>query len=111
MVELLVESLPATVIGFVIFFQQGGTSDYGEIALLVFSICLSVISVYTTVKLVLRKSSLHGISPLDYVYYRILFSDAPSKRLTPFMGKLQDGSAKGVNYSGHEFSSSDVTTL
>ena len=42
---------------------------------------------------------LHGISALDYVYFRLLFADEESKQLTPFMGKLRTGDARAVNVS------------
>ena len=55
MIELLVESIPATIIGIILFIvDEHHTGE--EILLLVFSTCLSAYNVFVTTKLVLKKS-------------------------------------------------------
>ena len=55
MIELLVESIPATIIAIILFITDD-QRDTAEILLLAFSTTLSAWNVYNTTKLVLRKS-------------------------------------------------------
>lgn len=96
-VEIVVESGPSSVIGFIMFIMslqrdlKPGTKEFNqEVSLIILSTVLSVTNVIKTTLLVITRSKRHGVSALDYIYNRIQFSDLTLTPMIPFRGNFME---------------------
>ena len=61
--------------------------------------------------LVLKKSSLHGVDWLEYVYVRIQYAELKMPEFLPFIGKLENDEITDVNYAATQLIDSDIQKL
>ena len=59
----------------------------------------------------MKKSSLHGIDWLTYVYIRIQYAELKMPEFLPFIGKLEKDEITDVNYAATQLIDTDIPKL